>query len=47
MADDDGGHNTNAPTGGIFFTKGMRIGIPAGGFKLSISGTGAFDGDLH
>jgi len=28
------------PTGGIFISKGMRVGIPPGGFKLSISDTG-------
>lgn len=34
------------PTGGIFISKGMRVGIPPGGFKLSISDTGEVDGHL-
>lgn len=34
------------PTRGIFITKGMRVGIPAGGLKISMSGTGDIDTHL-
>jgi hypothetical protein len=34
------------PAGGIFISKGVRVGIPAAGFKLTISDSGEVDGDL-
>jgi hypothetical protein len=34
------------PTGGIFISKGMRVGIPAGGFRLTITESGEVDGTL-
>jgi hypothetical protein len=42
----DEGAAPTPPTRGIFITKGVRVGIPAGGLKISMSGTGEIGSHL-